>query len=36
VAVKRRSSHGAAGPHAAAAQREELLRTIASLQARLA
>jgi argininosuccinate lyase len=36
VAVKRRSSHGAAGPHAAAAQRDELRRTIASLQARLA
>jgi hypothetical protein len=34
--VNRRSSHGAAGPHAAAAQRDELRRTIAALQARLA
>ena len=36
VAVKRRSSHGAAGPQAAGAQRDELRRTIASLQTRLA
>jgi len=35
VAVARRSSHGAAGPHAAAAQRDELRRTVAALQARL-
>ena len=36
VAVKRRSSQGAAGPQAAGAQRDELRRTIASLQTRLA
>lgn len=35
VAVARRSSHGAAGPVAAAAQRDELRRTTAALQARL-
>ena len=35
VAVARRSSHGAAGPAAAAAQRDELRRTTAALQARL-
>jgi len=35
VAVARRSSHGAAGKVAATAQREELRRTIAALQARL-
>ena len=35
VAVLRRSSHGAAGPAAAAAQRDELRRTTAALQARL-
>lgn len=35
VAIARRSSHGAAGPAAAAAQRDELHRTIAALQARL-
>ena len=35
VAVQRRSSHGAAGPLAAAAQREELRRVIGALQARL-
>ena len=35
VAVARRSSHGAAGPHAAAAQRDELHHTVAALQARL-
>ena len=35
VAVRRRSSHGAAGPQAAPAQREELRRTTASLIARL-
>ena len=36
VAVKRRSSHGAAGPQAVGAQRDELRRTITSLQTRLA
>jgi argininosuccinate lyase len=35
VAVQRRSSHGAAGPLAAAAQRQELHRVIGALQARL-
>jgi argininosuccinate lyase len=35
VAVQRRSSHGAAGPHAAVAQRDELHRVIAALQSRL-
>jgi argininosuccinate lyase len=35
VAVARRSSHGAAGPAVAAAQRDELRRTVAALQARL-
>ena len=35
VAVQRRSSHGAAGPLAAAAQRQELHRVIGVLQARL-
>lgn len=35
IAVARRSSHGAAGPAAAAAQRDELRRTTAALQARL-
>jgi argininosuccinate lyase len=35
VAVARRSSHGAAGPHAAAAQRDELRRTVDALRARL-
>ena len=35
VAVQRRSSHGAAGPQAAIAQREELHRVIAALQSRL-
>lgn len=35
VAVARRSSHGAAGPVAAAAQRDELHHTVAALQARL-
>ena len=35
VAVLRRSSHGAAGPAVAAAQRDELRRTTAALQARL-
>ena len=35
IAVARRSSHGAAGPAAAAAQRDELRRTIAALQGRL-
>ena len=35
VAVQRRSSHGAAGPLAAAAQRKELRRVIGALQARL-
>ncbi len=36
VAVQRRASHGAAGPAAAAAQRDELRRTVAALTARLA
>ena len=35
VAVQRRSSHGAAGPKAAVAQRDELHRVIAALQSRL-
>ena len=35
VAVERRSSHGAAGPQAAVAQRDELHRAIAALQSRL-
>jgi argininosuccinate lyase len=35
VAVQRRSSHGAAGPQAAVAQRDELHRVIAALQSRL-
>ena len=35
VAVQRRSSHGAAGPQAALAQRDELHRVIAALQSRL-
>ncbi len=35
VAVQRRSSHGAAGPKAAAVQREELRRVVAALQLRL-
>lgn len=35
VAVQRRSSHGAAGPSAAGAQREELHRVVAALQSRL-
>ena len=35
VAVQRRSSHGAAGPEAAVAQRDELHRVIAALQSRL-
>jgi argininosuccinate lyase len=35
MAVQRRSSHGAAGPLAAAAQRQELHRVIGALQARL-
>lgn len=35
VAVERRSSHGAAGPQAAVAQRDELHRVIAALQSRL-
>lgn len=35
VAVKRRSSHGAAGPQAAVAQRDELHRVLAALQSRL-
>jgi len=35
VAVQRRSSHGAAGPLAASAQRNELHQVIAALQARL-
>jgi argininosuccinate lyase len=34
VAVQRRSSHGAAGPKAAATQRDELRRVVASLRAR--
>ncbi|NBO33447.1 MAG: argininosuccinate lyase [Actinobacteria bacterium] len=36
VAVQRRISHGAAGPAATAAQRDELRRTVAALTARLA
>ena len=36
VAVRRRTSHGAAGPAAASAQRDELRRTVAALTARLA
>ena len=36
VAVQRRASHGAAGPLAAIAQRDELRRTVAALVARLA
>lgn len=35
IAVRRRTSHGAAGPNAAAAQREELHRVITALQSRL-
>jgi len=35
VAVQRRSSHGAAGPEAAVAQRDELHRVTAALQSRL-
>ena len=36
VAVSRRSSHGAGGPQAVSAQRDELRRTVESLAARLA